>query len=542
MPAGQHSTNISEHVDSDFTKIPHCYPRRAGVIVNAIHSLLKAIKMPSQHQDPARTSPKKRKTKRKAADSDGQDVSTKKSQAEAEAPIASQQPTRRSGRPGAGTGGRVSQLKIIGALLGAPACTSQPKGSTSLDSSILTNPLAPELPRKRGQMKKPPPPYSASGKPMDSAPLRPQGGKATVVKKPTPIASTVESMDSAPSKPRGKKATLTKKTTPIASTVEPPNLQPSVFIIPPGTEPDLQALNNPFMAAAREKQALSAGLAACQPDANSGLFQNLDPTLQPVNNECLGQYGPQDSGAESMETSSEGGDGNTDDDDKDHTDNEVGWGAAQGHMTEHPGFSQEDLLSQPCVTCALPTDFDFQYSHDEGDIKAKRSLADDISSTDDTATKPAEPKPDDVLQRHHQKNGCPRLPDPQVLDLLHHTETKSSKSKDTNVKTTSAKVKESGDGPRATQLGWYENPFPKLAKDLTGSINEILMASLVEWLKGGQQVKEGIWPDRKHDMAKLLYEDLSTWRSDLKKTVASIVPSMYNLIPPSHVPPQQHAA
>ncbi|KAG1847694.1 hypothetical protein DFJ58DRAFT_730105 [Suillus subalutaceus] len=139
----------------------------------------------------------------------------------------------------------------------------------------------------------------------------------------------------------------------------------------------------------------------------------------------------------------------------------------------------------------------------------------------------------------------------------------SSKSKDTNVKTTSAKVKESGDGPRATQLGWYgprwknflevtksecraqhaiENPFPKLAKDLTCSINEILMASLVEWLEGGQQVEEGIWPDRKHDMAKLLYEDLSTWRSDLKKTVASIVPSMYDLIPPSHVPPQQRAA
>ncbi|KAG1813426.1 hypothetical protein DFJ58DRAFT_740106 [Suillus subalutaceus] len=155
---------------------------------------------------------------------------------------------------------------------------------------------------------------------------------------------------------------------------------------------------------------------------------------------------------------------------------------------------------------------------------------------------------------------APRLPDPQVLDLLRHAETKSSKSKDTNVKTTSAKVKESGDGPRATQLGLYgprwknflevtkseccaqhaiENPFPKLAKDLTGSITEILMASLVEWLEGGQQV---FWPDRKHDMAKLLYEDLSMWRSDLKKTVASIVPSMYDLIPPSHVPPQQRAA
>jgi hypothetical protein len=186
---------------------------------------------------------------------------------------------------------------------------------------------------------------------MDSAPSRPQGEKATVAKKPAPVASTVKSMDSAPLKPRGKKATLTKKTTPVASTVEPPNLQPSFvhreagarfgfsqFIVPPGTEPDLQALNNPFVAAAREKQALSAGLAARQPDANSDLFQNLDPTLRPVNN------GPQDSGAESTETSSEGGDGNTDDDDddEDHTDNEVGWGAAQGRVTEHPGKQIND--------------------------------------------------------------------------------------------------------------------------------------------------------------------------------------------------------
>jgi hypothetical protein len=81
-------------------------------------------------------------------DSDGQDVSTKKSWAEAEAPIASQQPTQYSGCPGTGTGGRISQLEIIGALLNVPACTNQPKGSTSLDSSVPTNLLAPELPRK----------------------------------------------------------------------------------------------------------------------------------------------------------------------------------------------------------------------------------------------------------------------------------------------------------------------------------------------------------------------------------------------------------
>jgi hypothetical protein len=176
-------------------------------------------------------------------------------------------------------------------------------------------------------------------------------------------------------------------TTPVALTVESSNSQPSfihheagaqfgfsqfgfsLFIVPPCTEPDLQALNNPYMAAAREKQALSAGLdptghlpavattaakkylappvplrsmlVACQSDTNSDLFQNLDPTLQPVSHDNLHQHRPQDSGADSLETSSEGGDGNIDDD-EDHTDNEVGWGAVQGCMTEHPGKQVND--------------------------------------------------------------------------------------------------------------------------------------------------------------------------------------------------------
>ncbi|KAG1815784.1 hypothetical protein DFJ58DRAFT_890808, partial [Suillus subalutaceus] len=377
--------------------------------------------------------------------------------------------------------------------------TSQPKGSTSLDSRIPTNPLASRTPpRKRGRMKKPPPPYSASGKPMDFCAFETnRGEKATVAKKPAPVAST--------------------------------------FIVPPGTEPDLQALNNPFVAAAREKAGSFSRSSARQPDANSDLFQNLDPTLRPVNTDRKIQE------LKARRHLVRGGDGNTDDDDddEDHTDNEVGWGAAQGRVTEHPGFSKEDLPSQPHVARALPTDFDFQYSRDEGDINAERSLADDISSTDDTATKPAEPKPDDVLQRHHQKNGRPRLPDPQVLDLLRHAETKffqvkGHKRQDYISKSEGIRLRRASAAPKHA----IENPFPKLAKDLTGSINEILMASLVEWLEGGQQVEAGIWPDRKHDMAKLLYEDLSTWHSDLKKTVASIVPSMYDLIPPSHVPPQ----
>ncbi|KAG2127096.1 hypothetical protein DEU56DRAFT_958832 [Suillus clintonianus] len=552
--------------------------------------------MPSQSQNHARASPKK-KTKRKAIDSDGQRVSTKRTRAGAEAPLVLQPtpdvtnsqavPPRRSGRHGAGQGGRASQLEIIGNLLGASTRTSRPKGSTSLDSDVPNNPLAPEPPRKgRGSHSKaynagyifrsPPPPYSAS--------------KMT---------------DSAASGPRAKKTKATKNAAPPALDFEAPNLQPRLVhreagarfgfaqhIVPPGTEPDLQALNNSYVAAAREKQTSSATLGttghlpiavvtsenqhsvvpsnrtlpAHQSDADSDLYQNLDPALRPVNDERFDQYEPQDTRSDSSGTSSEGGDGSASDEEADHTDDNVGWGAAHGRMTAHPGFSKEDLPSQPRVALALPTDFEFQHSRDEGDNDAERSLvANNSSSDDDTVTQPADPQPDDVLQLHHKKNGRPRLPDPQFLELLHHAETKkpNHKSSNTQAKTALAKSDEPGEGPKATQLGWYgprwksfledtkgecrvqhaiENPFPKLVKDLTGSVNEVLMASLVEWLESGQHVEEGIWPDHKHDMAKLLYEDLSTWRSDLKKIVINIVPSMYNLIPPPHIPPQQRAA
>jgi hypothetical protein len=129
----------------------------------------------------------------------------------------------------------------------------------------------------------------------------------------------------------------------------------------------------------------------------------------------------------------------------------------------------------------------------------------------------AEPKPDDVLQLHHKKNGRPRLPDPAVLDLLSRSTTKAPDSKSGNADSRSSKVrsvtsKGSGEGPKATQLGWYpscwksflehakeecraqhaiENPFPSLVDDLPGSITEVLMSSVVEWFQGCKQAEDG---------------------------------------------------
>ncbi|KIK32125.1 hypothetical protein CY34DRAFT_102203, partial [Suillus luteus UH-Slu-Lm8-n1] len=49
-----------------------------------------------------------------------------------------------------------------------------------------------------------------------------------------------------------------------------------------------------------------------------------------------------------------------------------------------------------------------------------------------------------------------------------------------------------------------ENPFPSLIHDLLVSITELLLASLVQWLKNGQQVDASVWPAHKPDMARLV--------------------------------------
>ncbi|KAG2109534.1 hypothetical protein DEU56DRAFT_920304 [Suillus clintonianus] len=559
--------------------------------------------MPTQRQNPTRSSPKKKRSKRKATDSDGQEISTKKSRAGAESLSMSQQPTldedssllpRRSGRSGAGMGGRADQLERIGALLGAPARTNQPKGSTSLDSNVPVNPLAPEPLRKgRGsRAKKPPPPYSAS--------------------------DTVDPPAATPTKPRGKKAKVTKNALIPPSSLETADDRPSFHqceagtrfgfsqsIVPPGTEPDLQVLNNPYVAAARANVATtclpapitpanqisvpplpsrtaikylpaaitvsakqdfappvpSRSTSAARP-SDTLFYQNLDPALHSVGDGHLGQ-------SDGSDASSKGSDSGTTDDEEE-VDEEVGWGASQGYHTAHPGFSKEVPPPRPEVTTALPTDFEFQYSRDEEDHTAERSLAVESGPSDDDTIQLAatEPKPDDVLVNHHKKNGRPRLPNPELLDLLRSSDTKDIEAKSTESKipaTTvkSSRSKESPEGPKPTQLGWYpprwktfledakgdcraqhaiENAFPTLADDLPISVTEALTSSLVEWLEGGKQVEAGLWPDHKPDMAKLLFEDLSTWRSDLKKLAVTIAPSMYNLIPPPEVAAPDRAA
>ncbi|KAG1730301.1 hypothetical protein EDB19DRAFT_1832049 [Suillus lakei] len=171
-------------------------------------------------------------------------------------------------------------------------------------------------------------------------------------------------------------------------------------------------------------------------------------------------------------------------------------------------------------------------------------------------------QPNDVLKLHHERNGHPQLPDPALLELLCAAEIDTSNSKVKQKQKQKSKQKwkvvigsESDDeGPKATQLGWYsprwksfledakvecraqqalENPFLSLVDDLPVAITESLSASLVQWLKNGQQVDAGVYQ---------LYDDLATWRSNLKKIAISITTSAYGLSPPDDIPVQEHAA
>ncbi|KAG1732614.1 uncharacterized protein EDB91DRAFT_1251662 [Suillus paluster] len=518
-------------------------------------------------------SPKKHKTKHKAADSDlGKtlvEAMAKRWQSQADASPPVQPPRsipdldvadnsnlRRTNRAGAGKGGRNSQLERISALLDAPGWATKPKGSTTLDSNAPVNPLAPVPPSKGcGSRSKAPPPYSASQPAVDSS--------------------------APPSRKQGKKA---KNIAAFASSIKVPN-QPNFVqcedgehfgfhppIVPSRME---QVLNTSSITAksASQKPATSTSIDTLSqsdfskttsvntmPHSQADFYSTLDPSLQPICQEAQGETNYRGAPLLSFsqeaqaEVSTSGDDkSSTDDADKsdtdeesDNDDGEIGWGGDHGCHSVHPSFLKEGIsVSQP-QAITLPSDFEFQHSRDEDENVALGLLAvDKTSNSNDVMDGPT--KPEDVLQGHHKKNGCPCLPDPTMLDLIWHQETQATnaKSHDSGVKAKkvkSSKSKEPTEGPKPTQLSWYpsqwktfleeaksechaqyaiENAFPDAIKDLPLSVTEALSMSLVKWLEAGNEVEAGIWPDHKADMAKLLYEDLSTWCSDLKKIAIS---------------------
>ncbi|KAG1737281.1 hypothetical protein EDB19DRAFT_1829570 [Suillus lakei] len=466
-------------------------------------------------------------------------------------------PIHCSGHSGAGTGGRNAQLEKVGAALMAPTRTSQPKGSMTLAPNISANPLAPE------------PVSNGTG-------------------------STVMS-----SHQKGKKAKTSSAPDPQVDPVVNTPPQGSPPIMPPGTEPDLAVQSY-----AGGHQSSSSGpanedlLRSAPPSCPSSTTciiptfseENLDPSLRtvgskPMNNLSL-RTDTDNRACSTVQSlaggrsgkSSAGGEADDDSGDSDNAgEGEFGWVEVGKRHHVHPGFSQERVPSPVHVTSTLAPNFDFQHSHDEDDMNARQILDFDNPLSDEITSEGSQRVPEvselggssqpvahDVLNQHHKKNGLPHLPDPASLELLRHVAGTMDLKNNGPINTQQpAKAKCSPDRPRPTQLVFYpacwksflkdakegccaqhalESPFPAQVKDSPCSVTEALLAALYQWDNAGKQFEPDYWPIHKPDMAKLLYEDLSTWHSKLKKNVVMIASTMPGLVPPSNIPPQECAS
>ncbi|KAG2141313.1 hypothetical protein DEU56DRAFT_911421 [Suillus clintonianus] len=235
----------------------------------------------------------------------------------------------------------------------------------------------------------------------------------------------------------------------------------------------------------------------------------------------------------------------------------------EGHAAAR--FSEEWPPQPPPNPRALTPEFDFQYSRDEDEGHAAASQAsaqlrnnvwysrNKVNTAANLTSAQPKPKPkrtqndvleqpqkqNNVLEQHQKKNGLRRLPDPEYLETL-------CQQSEINIqREVQHEVPQSRSEARPTQLRWYStgwkvfleeakgechtvhtltNPFPTLAGDLPKSITGVLSALKIEWEKNGKQVESGVWPAQQSNMARLLYDDLATWQSELKKVVIYLTP------------------
>ncbi|KAG1832791.1 hypothetical protein EV424DRAFT_1342292 [Suillus variegatus] len=513
----------------------------------------------SVQSSPLRVNPKRVKAKRKVAESNITAVTGqgKKAWAADKAGLVSLQltsninaPIHCSGRPGAGTGGRNAQLEKVGAVLEAPMRTNLPKGSTTLVLNISANPLAPEPCQKGcGHPPKPPLPYSiadSTGSAVTSS--RRKGKKAKTSS--APYSQVEPGVTHKPSHASLQPSLLLREMGGCFGFQIPQGNPP---IIPPGTEPDLQAINNPYMTMTKkdaENRAHSAVQSLTGGHQSSSSGPSNGDLLRSAS--ALPCTGPSDFfqgtfgliSTNNSDTSSSDESSGKDSDDPANIDNagerEFGWAEVGGHHSAHPGFSWEPESSLVHATSILAPDLEFQYSHDDNDMNAKQALAFDNPLISELSSQ-VQHQSVDVSQgiqesdgsQHHKTNGRPRLPDPASLELLRHVARKKNSTNDEDLDNKQQPAK-GRHGPKPTQLSFYpacwknfledakgvchaqhalENPFPALVKDSLGSIAEALLAVLVQWDEAGKQFEPGhmylmqvpgYWPGHKPDMAKLI--------------------------------------
>ncbi|KAI5996947.1 hypothetical protein EDD15DRAFT_2364392 [Pisolithus albus] len=78
-----------------------------------------------------------------------------------------------------------------------------------------------------------------------------------------------------------------------------------------------------------------------------------------------------------------------------------------------------------------------------------------------------------------------------------------------------------------------EDAFPRLEDAVGGQCREVLMEVIAHFEAQGWEVEAGYYPTHKLDMCRLLFNDMQTFRSDLKKAVMKSLRADYELYPPS---------
>ncbi|KIM59397.1 hypothetical protein SCLCIDRAFT_27352 [Scleroderma citrinum Foug A] len=249
-----------------------------------------------------------------------------------------------SSRAGAGSGGKGSQLEKIGAALEVP--TQLPKTTTTLPNGSLTNPLAP-VPAKKGRKKKspaqmPPPPY------------RSEHDEFTM-----PATQSFYSPFAHGTLPPVYYNSGTHDRFGFNPSLAPP-------IVPPGTEPNLQALNNPYIAATCSSQSNPpvsshfSSQSSQKPSQRFPVSAHLWATLS-------------------------------------RTAERVEWIAIQGMMAVNQMGAKQKCTSTTTVSLikdpgsqshtALPSDHKFEYSHDKDDEATEHLVRDQTMSSLSTTRK-----------------------------------------------------------------------------------------------------------------------------------------------------------
>ncbi|KAF9233437.1 hypothetical protein BU15DRAFT_66617, partial [Melanogaster broomeanus] len=185
----------------------------------------------------------------------------------------------------------------------------------------------------------------------------------------------------------------------------------------------------------------------------------------------------------------------------------------------------------------------------------------------------------DLLQRHHAKNRAPCAPSETFLDDVHQNrhygkkkgsqhraellaltkddyENNGDASQDDDAPLPAPKrctrtVKENADDPTLSSFyprlwravldyakGLFhlyqvtEDPFPNANQAVTGICRELLDEAMMHFKDQKRQIEDGYWPEYQDSMARVVWKDIHTFRSEMRKTVAGIVVSEYQLYPP----------